>query len=103
MIGLRLPRRLLLDICPMTVANPAHSGAPMLVPPIQQEIAAVPLLLLAQKAPGDRGLAMSAISGTSRALSLGTPGPVWNEGLGKIWLAPPPDAPLPSSHTLSVW
>ena len=75
---------------------------PRLVPPMQQSIVALPFASCAQKAPGDRGLAISAMSGTSRALSLGTPGPVWNEGFGKIWLAPPPEAPVPSFHTLSV-
>src|SRR5271155_543758 len=102
MIGLRGPRRLF-AIWPTTVTNPAHSGAPTLVPPIQHEIAALPLTSLAQKTPGDLGLARSAMSGTSRAWSLGTPEPVWNPGLGKIRLAPPPDAPLPSFQTLSVW
>jgi hypothetical protein len=59
----------------MTVANPAQTGADRLVPPIQHDISAVPFTLSAQNTPGLTGLAIAAMSGTSRIPSFGTPEP----------------------------
>jgi len=101
MIWLRLPSRLP-TVCPMTTENPAHSGADKLVPPMQHDISALPPTSSAQNTPGKFGLAISAMSGTSRTPSLGTPDPFWYAGLVKTWLAPPPVAPLPSFQTCSV-
>jgi hypothetical protein len=68
----------------MTVENPAHTGADKLVPPMQHDISALPFTSSAQNTPGKFGLAINAISGTSRAPSLGTPDPFWYAGFAKI-------------------
>jgi len=102
MSGFSVPIRVSPAIWPSTRDRPAHNGADRLVPPMQHVIDAVPLWSCAQNTPGEFGLAIIAISGTSRALSLGTPEPVCHEGLLKTTLAPPPVAPLPSFHTVSV-
>jgi hypothetical protein len=102
MSGSMFPIRVSPANSPMTRENPAQIGAERLVPPIQHSMVAVPLLSCAQNTPGEFGLAIIAISGTSRAPSLGTPEPTCQLGLLKTWLAPPPVAPLPSFHTSSV-
>src|SRR5260370_34587041 len=53
------------------------------------------------KYPSCPGEALSAISGTSRLPSLGTPGPTCQEGLPKIRLAPPPLEENPCEVTAS--
>jgi hypothetical protein len=75
MSGFRLPSRVLPPSCPNTRDNPAHIGAARLVPPIQHSTVAVPLSSCDQKTPGEFGLAIIAMSGTSRAPSFGTPEP----------------------------
>jgi hypothetical protein len=75
MSGFRFPNRVVLLSCAMTRENPAHIGAERLVPPMQHFMVAVPLTSWPQKTPGELGLAIREISGTSRAASFGTPEP----------------------------
>ena len=76
MIELKLPSRVVAAFCAMTRENPAHIGADRLVPPIQHAMTPLPPSSCAQKTPGEFGLAISAISGTSRTPSFGTPDPL---------------------------
>src|ERR1700688_1674482 len=88
MVGLSSPNREPPCWFAITRENPAHSGEARLVPPQQHWITAVPLESAPMNTPGDH--AIIPTSGTSRAESLGTPGPDCQAGFGKIRLAPPP-------------
>src|SRR5262245_16889012 len=82
----------------MIATTPANAGAPAEVPPTTSR---PPLLdrnpftqlpIEQTRYPSWPAEAFKDMSGTSRALSLGTPGPVCQLGFAKYRLLPPPPA-----------
>src|SRR5271157_3885694 len=79
--------------CTISLEIAAHIGAARLVPPQQQSITAPPPESSPRNTPGLSGLAIIAMSGTSRLPSAGVT-PLCHEGLEKTVLTPPPVAPI---------